>query len=152
MGYVSELRELVGSRPIIMVGACVIVVQHDFVLLERRADNGKWGLPGGSLEPGESMEEVARRELFEETGLRAKTLELLDIFSGPELYYKYPHGDEVFNVVAAYICREYDGTAILDKSEVDEIQFFSFGSLPDNINPPDQPILNAYFNRNEDFK
>ncbi|WP_461671143.1 NUDIX hydrolase, partial [Mycobacterium tuberculosis] len=114
MGYISELRKLVGSRPIIMVGACVIAIQQESVLLERRADNGMWGLPGGSLEPGEAMEQVAKRELFEETGLRAKSLELLDIFSGPELYYKYPHGDEVFNVVAAYICKEFEGVAILD--------------------------------------
>jgi 8-oxo-dGTP pyrophosphatase MutT (NUDIX family) len=145
LGYISELREQIGSRPIIMVGACVIVVQDDSILLEKRADNGMWGLPGGSLEPGEAMEQVARRELFEETGLQAKALELLDIFSGPELYYKYPHGDEVFNVVAAYICKEFEGVAIIDKFEVDEIQFFNCSSLPNNINPPDQPILNAYF-------
>lgn len=70
MGYIMELRKIIGTRPIIMVGACTILMnEHRQILLQQRKDNGLWGLPGGSLEPGESMEEVARRELYEETGL-----------------------------------------------------------------------------------
>jgi 8-oxo-dGTP pyrophosphatase MutT (NUDIX family) len=109
LGYIMGLRKIVGTRPLIMSGACVLLVHDSTLLLERRTDNGMWGLPGGSLEPGESMEQVARRELFEETGFKAKSLELMNIFSGDELYYKYPNGDEVYNVVAAYICKEFDG-------------------------------------------
>ncbi|KOS02832.1 ADP-ribose pyrophosphatase, partial [Paenibacillus polymyxa] len=96
MNYIKELRELVGIRPKIMAGACVILIdEKGRLLLQQRTDNGLWGLPGGSMEPGENMKEVASRELFEEVGLEAEELELLDIFSGPELYYRYPHGDEV---------------------------------------------------------
>ncbi|GJM67831.1 hypothetical protein HMSSN036_00470 [Paenibacillus macerans] len=82
MGYIMDIRKIVGTRPLIMVGACVVVIDGDFILLERRTDNGMWGLPGGSLEPGESLEQVARRELFEETGLEAVQLELMDVFRG----------------------------------------------------------------------
>ncbi|WP_419185455.1 NUDIX domain-containing protein [Paenibacillus polymyxa] len=68
-----------------MAGACVILIDDEGrLLLQQRTDNGLWGLPGGSMEPGENMKEVASRELFEEVGLEAEELELLDIFSGPD--------------------------------------------------------------------
>ncbi|MCQ4088453.1 NUDIX hydrolase [Saccharibacillus sp. JS10] len=147
MTYIKELRELVGTRPIIMAGACVVLIDEaGRLLLQQRTDNGFWGLPGGSMEPGEEMKEVARRELFEEIGLEAKELKLLDIFSGSELYYQYPHGDEVYNVVAAYVCKEFNGTIKGDEVEVRDIQFFELNKLPDQINPPDLPVVTRFLN------
>ena len=140
-----DLRKVVGSRPLIMAGACMVVVDEDNrILLQLRQDNELWGLPGGSLEPGESMEEVARRELFEETGLIADKIEMLDVFSGKELYYRYPHGDEVYNVVVAYVCSQYRGEINLDLKEVKKIKFFSKHELPEEISPPDKPIIDRY--------
>lgn len=142
-----DLRKIVGTRPLIMTGACVLLICNGTLLLERRSDNGLWGLPGGSLEPGESMEQVATRELYEETGLQAKNLELMNIFSGEELYYKYPHGDEVYNVVAAYICSEFAGNIKKDNHEVEEIKFFNINDIPENINPPDKPVIQEFLRR-----
>jgi 8-oxo-dGTP pyrophosphatase MutT (NUDIX family) len=51
-------------------------------LLQHRKD-GNWGLPGGLMERGESLEETAIREVYEETGLTLKCLTLLELFSGP---------------------------------------------------------------------
>ena len=60
-----DLREIVGTHPLMMPGANVIVLDSDDkILLQLRADNDCWGLPGGSLELGESLEQVAKRELF----------------------------------------------------------------------------------------
>lgn len=147
LNYIRQIRELVGIHPIIMAGACVILIDGEGrLLLQQRTDNGLWGLPGGSMEPGEEMKEVAKRELFEEVGLEAKDLELLDIFSGPELYYQYPHGDEVYNVVAAYICKEYSGTTRDDGVEVQDIQFFELDKIPNQISPPDLPIITRFLN------
>ncbi|OMF80277.1 NUDIX hydrolase [Paenibacillus glucanolyticus] len=145
MGYIMDLRKIVGTRPLIMAGACVILVdKQNRLLMQLRKDNELWGLPGGSLEPGESMEEVARRELFEETGLKAKELRLLDVFSGKELYYQYPHGDEVYNVVAVYLCNEYGGEINIEETEVTDLKFFNIEDLPKEISPPDKPIINKY--------
>ena len=144
-----ELRKLVGSRPLIMVGACVILLdQENRVLLQLRQDNNCWGLAGGSLEIGETLEQVAKRELFEETGLVTNNLELFNMYSGEQFYYKYPNGDEVYVVVAAaYICKDFHGELTIEESEVKELKFFNLNDLPANISPPDLPIINEYIQK-----
>jgi len=145
MGYIMDLRKLVGSRPLIMAGACVILINdEDKLLLQLRKDNNYWGLPGGSLELGETLEQVAKRELYEETGLVANDIKLFNVYSGDKFYYKYPHGDEVYNVVTAFICHNFKGVLTSEKSEVQKLQFFSLNELPMNINPPEEPIINEY--------
>jgi len=52
-------------------------------LLMRRSDNGHWGLPGGFVEPGESVSEAARREVFEETGWSVELGALIGVYSDP---------------------------------------------------------------------
>ncbi|WP_379968425.1 NUDIX hydrolase [Ectobacillus sp. sgz5001026] len=144
MGYIMDLREKLGSRPIIMTAACVIILDEERrLLLQHRTDNDCWGLPGGAMELGERTEETAKRELLEETGLIADKLELFDVFSGPELYYQYPNGDEVYVVAAAYFCHDYHGIMQPDEDETSELQFFHLNDLPDHIQPPDVTILSA---------
>ncbi|MFF3024430.1 NUDIX hydrolase [Gottfriedia sp. NPDC057948] len=145
MGYIMDLRKVVGSRPLLMVGANVILLDSQKrVLLQLRKDNNTWGLPAGSLELGENLEETAKRELKEETGLTALKLEFFNIFSGKEFYYKYPHGDEVYNVIATYICTEYSGVLEKEESEVQDLRFFSFNELPSEISPPELPIIKSF--------
>lgn len=148
MGYIMDLRNMVGSRPLIMVGACVIIANNkNELLLQLRKDNNCWGLSGGSMEIGETLEQVAKRELSEETGLITNSLTLLNVYSGQDFYYKYPHGDEVYNVVAAYVCRDYKGILKKDENEVKDLKFFNIAVLPSNINPPDLPIINEYIQK-----
>ncbi len=135
--YIMDLRGIVGHRPLLQVGASVIVEDHDGrVLLQLRADNHLWGYAGGSVELDEVVEEAAARELYEETGLRAKSLELFGVFSGPDLHYTYPNGDEVSNVDIVFICREWDGVLTPQAGEVDELRFFAADELPAELSPP----------------
>ncbi len=54
MGYILELRKQVGHRPLIMTCAGVLLLNEKReLLLQKRADNGLWGYPGGSMELGE---------------------------------------------------------------------------------------------------
>ncbi len=74
--------------PVPAVG--VICFRGDQVLLIRRGRApraGQWSIPGGRVEPGERMQDTAHRELFEETGVRAELLGLVDVVDGvfPEI-------------------------------------------------------------------
>ncbi|PUA39476.1 hypothetical protein C8Z91_08600 [Paenibacillus elgii] len=64
---------------------------------------------GGGVEIGEEVEETAKRELWEETGLKANDLELLGVFSGEDRLYTYPNGDEVYTISIVYVCRDFSG-------------------------------------------
>lgn len=142
--YVRSLRSKIGTMPIILPGAGVIVTDHDGrILLLHRSDNGLWCLPGGMMEPGEAAEATARRELQEETGLVAGPLQLFGVFSGPELFYVYPNGDQVHNVSVVFKAESFTGDPRPDGDETLSIRFFSPAELPP-LSPPDQPALHRY--------
>lgn len=143
--YIKSLRRSIGHAPVLQCGASVIVVNESGeLLLQKRRDNGCWGYHGGCVELDEVVEEAAKRELFEETSLTANSLELLGVFSGPEMHYVYPNGDEVSNIDTVYICRNWSGEIKPDHTEVDELRFFAPEKLPDNISPPNKKPLKQY--------
>lgn len=145
MGYVSELRKYVGHKPIMHPAASVIVENESGqILMQKRADNGAWGYCGGAVELFEKTEDAAARELLEETGLTAEDLELFGVFSGEELHYIYPNGDEVSTIDILYICRKYSGSLRCQREEVTELRFFDIDDLPENISPPIVMPLKKY--------
>ena len=137
MGYIMDLRAFVGHRPLIQVGSAVILEDgQGRILLQLRSDNHLWDFSAaGSMEPGESAEDTARRELLEETGLTARALELCGVFTGPREHHVYPNGDEVYNVEFVYVCRDWGGTLNCQADEVEELRFFAPGELPDGLSP-----------------
>ena len=140
--YVMDLRKIVGHRPILQCGASVIVINDKKqVLLQKRSDNHCWGYHGGSVELDEVVEEAAKRELYEETGLKANQLELFGVFSGPEMHFVYPNQDEVSNVDIVYLCNDYSGELKKQETEVEELCWFDLANLPDKISPPNQMAL-----------
>lgn len=142
MGYILDLRKRVGHAPLIMTSACVLIVdEQDRVLLQKRADNGYWGYPGGSMEPGETFEDCARREALEETGLRCGALSAFAHMSGPEMHYIYPNGDEVYIAEIVFLCREYGGSLKAQESEVLEQRFFAVDALPEPIFPINRSVI-----------
>jgi 8-oxo-dGTP pyrophosphatase MutT (NUDIX family) len=144
MDYVLQLRKYIGHRPVLLVGATILVVdERNHVLLLKRSDNDCWGTPGGSLEPGEVVESAAKRETFEETNLTVGAMTLFGVFSGPELFYKYPNGDEVFNVIAAYLSRDWCGEIKLN-DEHTEWRWFAANEIPDDLSPPIRPVIEKF--------
>ena len=144
-GYIKFLRDYVGHQPIQMVGAGVFVEnERGELLLGLRTDNHCWGTAGGAVELGETVEEGARREMLEETGLVAEELELLGVFSGEDTHYTYPNGDEVYVIDVKFICRKYHGALKPQESEVSELRFFPITELPENISPPSRRPLERW--------
>ena len=141
MDYLIELRKYVGHRPLLMVGATVFVFdEHNCLLLLKRRDNECWGPPGGAVEPGEVVEEAAKRETLEETGLALENLSLYGVFSGADQFYRYPNGDEVHNVTITYISRIQGGQVRISPEHTDW-KYFPLGEIPSEISPPIIPIL-----------
>ncbi|QDP41093.1 NUDIX hydrolase [Radiobacillus deserti] len=133
MEYVKELRRKVGHQPLILPGAVVAIVNSDNrVLLQHRTDGG-WGLPGGLMELGESLEDTARREVKEETNLQVGQLTLLQVFSGPEFYFKIPNGDELYSVTALYWTKDFYGDILVNEHESLDVRFFEMNNLPETL-------------------
>ncbi len=88
------------------------------------------------MELGESLEDTARREVKEETGLDVGTMNLFRVFSGKDMFYEYPNGDQVYNVMAVYIANDFAGEVNVDQTEHTEHQYFDLGDLPTMISPP----------------
>ena len=146
-GYISEMRKLVGKRTIIQCAGSVICVdEHGRLLLGKRTDNHLWGYAGGSVEIDEKVEDCAKRELFEETGLTAEDMEFFCVNSGSEAHYIYPNGDEVSNVEIIYICRKFSGEPRPQPEEIEELRFFTPQEIELNmISPPIRPVFRRYF-------
>ncbi|MGE7694197.1 NUDIX hydrolase [Lysinibacillus sp. NPDC094177] len=144
MEYYKYLRQYVGHRPIILPGSVVIILnEQNDVLLQKRHD-GYWGLPGGLMDLGESFEEVAKREVFEETGLVVENLKLLNVFSGSEYYFKVPNGDELYSVTAVYYTKDISGEMKIDYSESEKMQYFSINNLPNELSDEYRGFIEQY--------
>ncbi|MGV2883670.1 NUDIX domain-containing protein [Paenibacillus taichungensis] len=137
---------------IVVTGGAIIRDHMGRILLQKRSDYGDWGLPGGGMEPGESIEETMIREVKEETGLDVSSYELASIYTGEKMKYTYPDGNEVvfvmflFNVTAELGGKlDDDQTTLLFKDEQNESLELVFKSLDEidisTINKVQKPVL-----------
>ena len=147
MEYIQSLRQHIGHAPILMVGAAILILDdQNRLLLLKRSDSGCWGPPGGATEPGEVVEDAACRETFEETGMQVGKMVLFGVFSGPELYYKYPNGDEVYNITIVYLSRDASGEIQLN-GEHTEWRWFNAEKIPDDLSSPIIPVIEEFKRR-----
>lgn len=163
LSYILKLRNALKPElrhmPIFQNGSAIIVEnENKEILLEEKVDRDIWCLPGGLQELGETFEEVAIRELYEETGLHAKKedLVLIDVISGKSRKDTYPNGDEVYNNTVLYVVSKYagelncdyeeitdknDGNFVMQKESKD-VKFFNINNLPRNL--MDKDLIKRY--------
>ena len=144
--YIMDLRKAVGHRTLIQCGAGIIIINgKGEILLGRRTDNHLWGYFGGSVEIDEKVEDCARRELLEETGLIADEISFFTINSGAETHYVYPNGDEVSNIEILYLCTCYHSEMKAQKEEFEELHFFAPSEIDiEMISPPLRTSVQKY--------
>lgn len=94
-----------------------------------RPDTNTWGIIGGGMVLGESLEETAARELLEESNLTEEYFELIDLLSGEDLYFKFPNGDETYTVIALYRAVGVLGKLEINDDESCKLQFFPIDKL-----------------------
>jgi 8-oxo-dGTP diphosphatase len=108
------------------VGVGALVQQDDKVLLVKRSmepERGKWSIPAGFLDHGEDPRQTAEREVLEETGLRVRVVELLDVFPNPP----QQGGASIFILYRA----ELLGGQIEAGDDAAEAAFFALDELPE---------------------
>jgi ADP-ribose pyrophosphatase YjhB (NUDIX family) len=107
-----------------MLGANVAILQNNTVLLTRREDWEIWCLPGGAVDPGESVAEAALREAREETGLHIRLLTLVGLYSRPAW--------QTYNI-ALFTAEIVGGELRPQAGEVIDMQFFPLDALPEDL-------------------
>ncbi|UIJ70591.1 NUDIX domain-containing protein [Aurantimonas sp. HBX-1] len=130
--YLGRLRAVVGSRCLLVPGARVIITRQDgSILLQHRSDFSLWGLPGGNAEEGEGLEEVAVREVFEETGLRVRNLVPFGFGNDPKSEtVHFPNGDVCQFFVMMFVTSDYDGLVQINDDETLSLDWFRPDDLP----------------------
>jgi len=143
--YIKNIREFLGHQPIVLCTSTVIIVNSkNQILFNHRIDDNHWGLPGGIVEPAETVEEAAIREVFEETGLKVSNLQFLGVYSGLEMHHFYPNDDEVYFVDSAFVTYDYEGEYKADGEETKNVGFFDLDKIPQTISSTNIPLLKDF--------
>jgi 8-oxo-dGTP pyrophosphatase MutT (NUDIX family) len=117
--------ERVGKLGGIRLGcsAVLLISERNQVLLTRRTDNGMWCLPGGMIDPGETVVEGCAREVLEETGLQVRITRLTGIYSDPNELVIYPDNNQA-HIIALNFEVDLVGGVMRLSNETDDIRFF----------------------------
>ena len=131
--YISALREVWGHRPLLLPGVSGVVLRGDpaarRVLLVQRADNGRWSVPAGIVEPGEQPGDCIAREIWEEARVRVVPDRLVRVSADPEIV--YPNGDRCRFMSMTFRCRYVSGEASVGDEESLAVDWFGVDQLPE---------------------
>ncbi len=142
MNYINSIREHIGHDLVMTVGCGVIIENKEGqILLQKRSDTGEWSLPGGALEPIETYEQAAKREVWEEAGIEVRNLKLFGIYSGKQREIHYPNKDVVYSLAVMFWTNEYSGVISDTDSEVIEHRFFNRKDIPAELFPCDSKAI-----------
>lgn len=117
-----------GGRIALCANAVVFDPEREKLLLTRRSDNGQWCLPGGHVDPGETVSESCVREVLEETGLRVKVKRLIGVYSSPDRVVDYGDGTR-HQIVSLSFEAEAEGGTLSTSSETTASGFYTPGEI-----------------------
>jgi ADP-ribose pyrophosphatase YjhB (NUDIX family) len=130
--FVLDLRASIGHQPLPLPSVTAIVLDAaGRVLLVRRADNDRWALVTGCLEPGEQPAAGARREVEEETGVLVTAERIVSVSALPLAV--CPNGDQVYWLDVTFRCRAVGGEARVNDDESVDVGWFELTDLPPSL-------------------
>lgn len=145
MGYIEDLRKIIGHKRINLVGSVVIIKNEkgEILLQKRTFPSETWSFPGGLSELGENTLDTAVREVREETSLEVKNLELFGFYS-PDGVCKGETGDEWCVYIAVYVCRDFSGEVKINDGESAALEWTALSNLPERFGKSQKRILDDY--------
>jgi len=141
MNYIKGMRKLIGHETLFTVGCGIIIENEGCILLQHRTDEDNWCIPGGVMELGETFEQTAKRETYEETGLDVGELKLFGMYSGESCFVQYPNKDQVYSVQIIFTTTTFSGELKQQGIESKEHRFFRKNELPANLNPRQEQFI-----------
>jgi len=127
--FVLDLRASLGHQPLPLPSVTAVVFDDaGRVLLVRRADNDRWALVTGCLEPGEQPAAGALREVEEETGVLIETERIVSVSALPLA--SCPNGDQVYWLDVTFRCRLVGGEARVNDDESVDVRWYELNDLP----------------------
>ena len=116
----------IGKQARLAVGCSATIFDsaRQKVLLTRRVDDSRWCVPGGYMEPGESMTEACIREVWEETGLHVEIARLVSVYTHPHRILEYADGNRLQLVVLHFEAIPTSGTLTIT-DETTAIDYFA---------------------------
>ena len=134
--YIKSLRRRIGHELLLMPGVSALLFDgRGHVLVQQRAESGKWSLPGGVIDPGETPAEAVRREVREETGLEAEPVRVAGVFGGREHRIAYPNGDVAEATTVVFECRVLGGQLRGHDGESAQLCWFAPDDMPELLTP-----------------
>jgi len=98
------------------------------ILLTKRGDNGRWCLPGGQHDAGESIKETCAREVLEETGLIVEVGQLIAVYTNPNLLLSY-NEEHQFQMISFHFVVAVKGGELGLSDETTDVGFFSLEEI-----------------------
>jgi 8-oxo-dGTP pyrophosphatase MutT (NUDIX family) len=127
--FILDIREKAGETLLLLPGVVMVVFDDDGrILLNRRADTGKWALISGIPDPGEQPAQAAVREIQEETGVSAVVERVLSVFTNEPVV--YGNGDHAQYIDIVLRCRAVGGDARVNDDESLDVRWFTLDDLP----------------------
>jgi ADP-ribose pyrophosphatase YjhB (NUDIX family) len=130
--FVLDLRARIGQDPLPLPSVTAVVLDDaDRVLLVERADNGRWALVTGCLEPGEQPAAGALREVEEETAVLVTADHLVSVAALPLA--QCANGDQVHWLDITFRCHPVGGQARVNDDESTSVGWFGLDDLPPSL-------------------
>lgn len=130
MDRIDYFHDLDAPTPnsLIPAASAVVIDDQDRVLLGHRTDSPRWTIPGGAMEPGETIGDCAVRETREETGIIIEIDRLVGVYSDPAHIAAYSDGEVRQQFSVCFAGRPVGGE-LATSSETREVAWVAPGEL-----------------------